>query len=84
MKTIASILSRFVAAGTAAVALFSLIGLVPADIGIATLAALGVAAIALLDYSRPSRSLRPLAPVLRPALPGESNSPIAYSARRAA
>jgi hypothetical protein len=25
-----------------------------------------------------------LAPVLRPALPGESNSPVAYAARRAA
>ncbi len=75
MKTIITILSRFVAAGIAAVALFSLLGLVPADIGIATAATLGLGAIALLDYSRPARSLAPLAPVLRPTLHSTTVTP---------
>ncbi|AOS45545.1 hypothetical protein Verru16b_02626 [Lacunisphaera limnophila] len=84
MKTIASILSRFVAAGTAAVALLTLTGLVPADLGIATLATLGLAAIALLDYSRPVASLTVPAQILRPTLPSAVKAPAARLTRRAA
>lgn len=84
MKNIASLLSRSLAAGTAGVALVTFAGLIPADFGFALLATMGLGAIALLDYSRPVRSLHVLAPMLRPALPRGSNSPVAYSARRAA
>lgn len=85
MKTIHHITSAFVAAGSIGVALLTLGNFIRADLGFSILATLGVSAFALFDYARPARSLRaPLAPVLRPVLPCESASPIAYSARRAA
>jgi multisubunit Na+/H+ antiporter MnhB subunit len=69
MKHINHITSALLATGTAGVALLTLGGLVPADLGFSGLAVLGVVTIALFDYARPVKSLRPLAPVLRPALP---------------
>lgn len=84
MKTIASFLSVSIAAGSAGVALLTLSGVISADLGFALLVVLGLAAIARFDYIRPARSLHTLAPVLRPALPCESASPVAYSARRVA
>ena len=84
MKSFTRLPSALVAAGTAGVALLTLSGLIPADFGFASLAALGLVAFAIFDYSRPVRSLYVLAPVLRPCLPSESSSPVACSARRAA
>jgi hypothetical protein len=69
MKTIHNITSVLVAAGTAGVALLTFSGSLSANLGFALLGAFGVAGIALFDYARPVKSLRPLAPVLRPALP---------------
>lgn len=84
MNSLAKLFLALLAAGTAGVALLTLSGLIPADFGFASLAALGLVAFAIFDYSRPVRSLQVLAPVLRPCLPSESTSPIACSARRAA
>lgn len=69
MKTINHVTSALVAAGSAGVALLTLSGLVPAELGFAGLTVLGLTGFALFDYARPMRSLQPLAPVLRPALP---------------
>lgn len=70
MKSISHLSSVLVAAGSAGVTVLTLGAYVPADFGFATLAALGVTTIALFDYARPVKSLLPLAPVLRPTLPG--------------
>ena len=74
MKTIHHLTSSLVAAGSAGVALLTVSGLVPAELGFAGLSVLGLSAFALFDYARPVRSLRPLAPVLRPALPAGPRS----------
>jgi hypothetical protein len=84
MKTLHSIASALLVTGSTVVALLTLTSLIPADSGFAGLAALGVAAFALFDYSRPANSLVSSARVLRPTLPSESTSPVVYSARRAA
>ncbi len=70
MKTINHITSALVAAGSAGVALLSLSDLISPELGFAALSLLGLAGFVLFDYARPMKSLRPLAPVLRPALPG--------------
>lgn len=84
MKTLHSIVSLLVAAGSAGVALMTLAGFLSAELGFASLAVLGLTAFALFDYARPRRSLEVAAQVLRPSLPTESDSPVAYTARRAA
>ncbi len=84
MKTIHNITSALVAAGSAGLALLTISGFIAADLGFAALAAMGIVGFALFDYARPAKSLRPLAPVLRPVLPSESTSPVVCCARRAA
>lgn len=69
MKSINNITSALFAAGTAGVAVLTYANYVSAELGFASIAVLGVTAIALFDYARPVKSLQPLAPVLRPALP---------------
>jgi hypothetical protein len=84
MKTTQVVLSSLVAIGSTSVALVTLVGLIPADFGFATLTVLGLTAFALFDYSRPRQSLVVGSKVLRPSLPSESTSPVAYEVRRAA
>lgn len=84
MKSFTRLSSALLATGTAGVALLTLSGLIPADFGFASLAALGLVAFAIYDYSRPARSLQVMAPVLRPCLPCESSSPVVCTSRRAA
>lgn len=84
MKTIHHVTSALVAAGSFGVALLTLTNLIPADLGFAGLAVLGISGFALFDYGRPVASLKVRAPVVRPALPAESASPVAYGTRRAA
>lgn len=69
MKTIQLLTSALVAAGSAGVALVTLSGRIPSEIGLATLTVAGIFGFALFDYARPVKSLRPLVPVLRPSLP---------------
>lgn len=69
MKTIHHLTSALIAIGSAGVALLTVSGLFPAEIGFAALSIVGLVGFALFDYARPLKSLRaPLAPVLRPAL----------------
>lgn len=84
MKTLQQITSVLVATGSTVAAFLVLSSVISADVALASLIALGVAAFALLDYSRPARSLNAPAQILRPSLPSESASPVAYSNRRAA
>jgi hypothetical protein len=84
MKTLHRFTSALVAAGSAVVALLTLGSFISAELGFASLIALGIAAFALFDYSRSTRSLAAPARILRPALPSESASPVVYSTRRAA
>lgn len=84
MKTIHHITSALIATGSVGLALLTVSGSIPADLGFAALTVMGIAAFALFDYARPTKSLRPLAPVLRPVLPSESASPVVCCARRAA
>jgi hypothetical protein len=84
MKTIQFFTSALVATGSTVVALLTLSSVISADFGFASLAALGIAAFALFDYSRPAKSLNQPAQILRPMLPSESASPMTCSARRAA
>lgn len=70
MKTIHNITSALIATGSVGTASLLLIGSVPTGVGFAILALLGLAGFMLFDYARAPRSLRPLAPVVRPALPG--------------
>ena len=84
MKTIHHITSALIATGSAGLAFLTISGSIPADLGFATLAAMGIIGFALFDYARPSKSLRPLAPVLRPVLPSESARPVVCCARHAA
>lgn len=84
MKTIHNITSALVASGSTGLAFLTISGVLPADLGFAALAIMGISAFALFDYARPAKSLRPLAPVLRPVLPSESASPVVCYARRAA
>lgn len=84
MKTIHNITSALVATGSTGLAFLTISGSIPADLGFAGLAVMGITAFALFDYARPAKSLRPLAPVLRPVLPSESASPVVCCARRAA
>lgn len=78
MKTIHHLTSILVAAGSAGVAVLTLSNLISADLGFALVSIIALAGFALFDYARPMKSLRPLAPVLRPVLP--SASPSATSA----
>ncbi len=80
MKTIHHLTSALVAAGSAGVALLTLSGHIPSDLGLASLTVAGLFGFALFDYARPVKSLRPLAPVLRPSLPLAPSTP---SVRRA-
>jgi len=84
MKTLHQIASVLLAAGSAAVAFLVLSAFISADLALASLVAVGVAAFALFDYSRSSRSLTTSAQILRPGLPSVSPSPATCSARRAA
>jgi len=84
MKTISFALTVLLAAGSAGVALLTLSGLFQAELGFASLAVLGLMGVAVFDYNRPQRSLTINAEVLRPALPSESTSPVAYCCERAA
>jgi hypothetical protein len=85
MKTIHHLTSALVAAGSAGLALLTVSGLFSAEIGFAALSILGLVGFALFDYARPVKSLHvPLAPVLRPALPAVSASPMVGRDRRAA
>ena len=84
MKTLIQITSVLVAAGSTVAAFLTLSSIISADLALASLIAVGVAAFALFDYSRPTRSLTAPAQILRPVLPSESASPVAYAARRAA
>ena len=84
MKTLIQITSVLVAAGSTVAAFLTVSSVVSADLALASLIALGVAAFALFDYSRPAKSLTVSAQILRPVLPSESASPIAYTSRRAA
>ena len=70
MKTIHHLSSALIAAGSAGVAVMTVTGLVPDAVGFAVLSLLGLAGFVLFDYARTPRSLRPLAPIVRPALPG--------------
>lgn len=74
MKTIRHLTSALVAAGSAGVALLTLSGHIPSELGLATLTVAGIFGFALFDYARPVKSLRPLAPVLRPSLPVASSA----------
>lgn len=69
MKTIHNLTSSLIAAGSAGVALLILSDLVPAELGFAILSILGLSGFVLFDYARSVKPLRPLAPVVRPALP---------------
>ncbi|RXK55822.1 hypothetical protein ESB00_08030 [Oleiharenicola lentus] len=70
MKTIHHLTSALVAAGSTGVALLTVSGHLPSELGLASLTVAGLLGFALFDYARPTKSLRaPLAPVLRPALP---------------
>ena len=81
MKTIRHVTSFLIAAGSAGVALLTMAGSVPADLGFAVLSVLGLAGFMLFDYARSPKPLRSLAPVVRPALPG---SPTPHVTRRVA
>ena len=69
MKTTRNILSVLIAAGAPSVALLAFSNRIPTDVALAAVTVASLAAFALVDYSRPMKSLRPLAPVLRPTLP---------------
>jgi hypothetical protein len=84
MKTLRQITSVLVAAGSAAAGFLVLSSFISADLALASLVAAGVAAFALSDYSRRTRSLAAPARLLRPSLPSESASPVIYSTRRVA
>jgi hypothetical protein len=85
MKTIQHLTSALVAAGSAGVALLTVSGHLPSELGLASLTVAGLVGFALFDYARPVKSLRaPLAPVLRPALPAVSASSVVCQDRRAA
>jgi hypothetical protein len=84
MKTLHSIPAALLATGSAVVALLTLSSIIPADLGFSGLASLGIAALALFDYSRSTRSLAARPQILRPVLPSDSTSPVVYSVRRAA
>lgn|GEM_PF-1432064 len=70
MKTIRHVTSALIATGSLGTAFLLLTNSVPADIGFAVLSVLGLAGFILFDYARSTKPLRPLAPVVRPALPG--------------
>ncbi len=84
MKTIHHLTSALVAAGSAGVALLTVSGHLPSELGLASLTVAGLVGFALFDYARPVKSLRPLAPVLRPSLPAVSASSVVCRDRRAA
>ena len=71
------------AAGTPGVALLAYLNGLPADVTIAGLTLVGLAVIAIFDYSRPTASLKVRAPVIRPTLPGAA-APATGRTRRAA
>jgi hypothetical protein len=68
MKTTRNILTALIAAGTPGVAVLTLTNLVPADLALAGLTAVGLFAFAIYDFSRNTASLRVRAAVLRPPL----------------
>lgn len=75
MKTIHHVTSALVAAGSAGVALLTVSGLVPAELGFAGFTVVGLAGFALSDYARPLKPLHAaVAPVLRPPLPAATRS----------
>jgi hypothetical protein len=84
MKTIHYITSILIAAASPGMAFLALTNLIPASVAFGSIVLLGFAGLVIFDYARPVRSLRPLAPVLRPVLPSESASPVVCCARRAA
>ncbi|HEY8995082.1 MAG TPA: hypothetical protein VIM71_10505 [Lacunisphaera sp.] len=84
MKTLHQIASVLLAAGSAAVAFLVLSAFISADLALASLVTVGVAAFALFDYSRSSRSLATPAQILRPSLPSSAASSVTCSVRRAA
>jgi len=69
MKTIHHVTSALITAGSVGVAILTLSEIIPAEIGFATLSVAGIFAFAILDYSRPTRSLVSFTPLLRPNLP---------------
>lgn len=84
MKTTRNILSIAIAAGAPGVALLTFSNLISADIALAILAINGLVAFAAFDYLRTTKSLRPAAQILRPALPLRSNVAQPSRLRRAA
>lgn len=82
MKTIHHLTSALVAAGTAGVAILTLSGHIPSELGLASLTVAGLLGFVLFDYARPAKPLHAsLAPVLRPSLPVAPRTP---GARRVA
>jgi hypothetical protein len=84
MKTIHYVTSILIAAASPGVAFLALADTISASIAFGSIVGLGFAGLLIFDYARPVKSLRPLAPVLRPVLPSESTSPVVGCARRAA
>ena len=84
MKVLRSIASLLVTSTSAGVAVITLGGYLPADLGFAALTVLGLTAFALSDYARPRHSLQVAARVLRPSMPSASTRPVAYPLNRAA
>jgi hypothetical protein len=68
MKTTRNILTALIAAGAPGVTLLALSDLVPADLALAGITALGLVAFAIYDFSRDTASLRVPAKVIRPPL----------------
>ena len=84
METLSNIISAIIAAGAPSVAFLALTNQLAADVALGILAVAGLAAFAVFDYTRPTRSLAPRAQILRPTLPVVAKNSFAGSARRAA
>lgn len=82
MKTTRNFLTTLLAAGTAGVAALAFANVLSVEAALATLAAAGLVAFAVADYSRRFASLHVKAAILRPTLPVRTLAPVA--ARRAA
>ena len=83
MKTTRNILTVFIAAGAPGVALLALSDLVPADLALGGITALGLVAFAIYDFSRNPASLRVRAEVIRPPLRA-ADRPVSVNVRKAA
>lgn len=84
MKTIPYLSSALIAVGSPGVTLLTVAGLIPAAYGFAAVIVLGFAGLLLFDYTRPVRSLKARAPILRPALSAQAAAPLPCSTCRAA